>query len=126
MIRTRYWVAAAVALLVLSGAASAFMLLNGEAAAGARVILDGKVIRTVDLSNVGVPYEFDVSSDYGTNRIRVEKGRICVVSADCPDRLCVGMGWISQGTATIACLPHRLVIETDSDGGVDAVAGVKP
>ena len=44
-------------------------------------------------------------------RIRVEHGSIQVVSADCPDQVCVRQGAISGGYVPIACVPHGLVID---------------
>lgn len=124
MIRTRYWVIAVVLILAVCGVTVALIYAGSGQGKTARIILDGEVVRTVELSGVDEPYEFDVTSEHGTNRIRVEQGRICVVGADCPDRLCVGMGWRSKGAAPIACLPHRLVIKVEDDAGIDAVAGV--
>lgn len=127
MIKTRYWVIAAASLLVLSGISAAAILGRTESGATARLIVDGVVVRTVALREADEPYEFDVTSEYGTNRIRVEDGQICVVDADCPDRLCVRMGWRKNASLPIACLPHRLVIEiADADDSVDAVAGRQP
>lgn len=128
MIKTRYWVIAIVLILVLSGVSAVAILAHRTDGVTASIILDGAVVRTVELDAAAEPYEFDVTSEYGTNRIRVEDGRICVVDADCPDRLCVRMGWRKSASLPIACLPHRLVIEITDGGedGVDAVAGVKP
>ena len=54
------------------------------------------------------------------NRL-VEPGRIRVESADCPDKVCVNQGYISDGTVPIACLPHKLIIRIEGgDSGLDA------
>ena len=59
--------------------------------------------------------------------IRAEPGRIAVVAADCPDRICVREGWLSDSASPIVCLPHRLVIRieknaADSGPAPDAVS----
>ncbi len=129
MIKTRYWMIAVAVILALSGVSAAVILARRADGMMARIILDGKVVRTVALDAAAEPYEFDVTSEYGTNRIRVDGGQICVTDADCPDRLCVRMGWRKNASLPIACLPHRLVIEiADAAGadGVDAVAGRMP
>ncbi|MBR4895991.1 MAG: NusG domain II-containing protein, partial [Clostridia bacterium] len=64
----------------------------------------------------------------GENTVRVETGRIRIVSADCPDKICVDTGWISDSAAPIVCLPHRLVIRleegpADDARALDGVAG---
>lgn len=91
-----------------------FLILWNNGSAGgavARIWLDGEITEEIDLNAVVTPYEFDVTSDLGTNRIRVEHGSISVVSADCPDQTCVHMGSISGSFSTIACVPHKLVID---------------
>ena len=56
--------------------------------------------------------------------MRVEKGKIAVIHANCPDKICVNRGFIENGTFPIVCLPNRLsVYIEESDGGVDAVSG---
>ena len=92
----------------------------------AKVIQDGKVIKEIDLERVDTPYEFTVSDENeGHNTIRVEKGRICVVSSDCPDKICVNQGYIKSGAKPIVCLPHKLCIVIVSKGNIDAVAGAQ-
>ena len=117
-VRSRYLVIIIAVILAVSGAATLWLLTRRTPGATAKVYLDGDPVRTVTLSDVDKPFEFDVKSERGTNRIRVEKGRICIADADCPDRLCVNMGWRSDATTPIVCLPHRLVIRIE--GGVHA------
>ena len=59
----------------------------------------------------------------GSNTVQVEKGRIRVSEADCPDQICVNQGWISGGAVPIVCLPHRLMIEIVGGGAFDGGAG---
>ncbi|MBR5743329.1 MAG: NusG domain II-containing protein [Clostridia bacterium] len=92
----------------------------------ARITLDGEEIRRIDLSRVTEPYEFDVTSPEGVNRVRVESGKISVIYADCPDGICVAHGAIEKSGSPIVCLPHRLVIEIlreSGDGAPDAEIG---
>ncbi|MGM9937890.1 MAG: NusG domain II-containing protein [Candidatus Ornithomonoglobus sp.] len=83
------------------------------------------VIRTIDLSDVTEPYEFEVTEEHGgSNRIRVERGRISVIDADCPDKVCVNRGYIKNSAVPIVCLPHKLsIIITGEKDETDAVAG---
>lgn len=91
----------------------------------AEIKQDGKVIRTIDLTNTNEPYEFTVeSNDGGHNTIRVENGRIAVIDADCDDKICVQQGYVSDASHPIVCLPHKLSITvTGNDGEYDAVVG---
>ena len=87
----------------------------------AEITVDGEVIRTVDLSE---SCEFDIDLGDGEfNQIRVEDGKIAVIDASCPDKLCVRRGYISGGGIPIVCLPHRLTVEITGNSGVDAVTG---
>lgn len=122
MKRTRFWVILIGILLAASLAAA--VLLAGRTQGGtARVYQNGVLLRTIDLNGVDEPYAFTVEDDRGgTNVVEVERGRIRVSQADCPDQVCVRQGWISTSAAPVVCLPHGLVIEiAGTDGGPDAV-----
>ena len=54
--------------------------------------------------------------------MEVRPGAIRVSEADCPDKICVGMGWLTDGAAPIVCLPHRLMIRRRGAGAADAAA----
>ena len=123
---TKFWLILTGTLLLLSAAAGAFLWFGrGGEAQTALVCQDGVCIRTIDLSQVEEPYSFTVEWEDGYNIIEVERGRIRVSEADCPDRICVRRGWMWDSAAPIACLPHRLVIQLEGggDSGIDGVAG---
>lgn len=122
IIRTRYLVIALVLLFAAFAAATVITVRAPKSGAVARVYSAGKIVREIDLDSVSEPYEFDVEVEGGVNRIRVEHGRIRVVEADCPDRLCVNMGWRSDSAIPIACLPHRLMIRIEGGDTADADA----
>ena len=82
----------------------------------ADVYIDGKLVQTIDMT-VDDAYEF--STDRGSNTVVVESGKIRVSDADCPDKVCVNMGWKSRRGETITCLPHKLVIEIQGGGERD-------
>jgi hypothetical protein len=46
----------------------------------------------------------------GTNTLVIENGEAWVSEANCPDKVCMGMGKISRNGEFIACLPNRLII----------------
>lgn len=115
------WAAVFVLLIIMSFLTIILHNFIQKPAKTAQIIQDGKVIKTVDLST---PYEFEIVSESGHNTIRVEDGKIGIIKADCPDKICVRQGFIDSGVLPIVCLPHRLsvVIVTDSDE-TDAIAG---
>lgn len=45
-----------------------------------------------------------------------------MLEAECPDKTCVHMGWLSSGAMPIVCLPNHLSIEfADSSDNLDEV-----
>ncbi|MEY7999485.1 NusG domain II-containing protein [Clostridium sp. Mt-5] len=72
---------------------------------------DGKIINTIDLDKVKGKQQFRIKYDTSHfNLVEVEKGKIRIVDADCPDKICVKTGWISEPGGSIVCLPHKLII----------------
>ena len=111
------WTAAA--LVAIAGIAAFILLRSADISdPAAEIYLDGKLHKTVTLSQNA---EFTVSSEYGSNTIRVSDGTIAVVGADCPDKVCIASGAISGGMVPIICLPHRLEIRiiSASDENID-------
>lgn len=107
-------------LIVLSLIGAAFYFFaSGKKAAKAEILVDAKLVQTVDLSK---NQTFTVTGvDGGTNLVVVSDGKIAVTDADCPDKICVNTGAISKPGQTIVCMPHRVVVQikgnsTDEDG----------
>ncbi len=125
MIKTRTWIALLLSVLLLSGGAA--LWLHGRSAPGrvANIYQDGVCIRSVDLARVTAAETYTVRTDRGTNVIGIEPGRICILEADCPDQVCVNVGWLTDSAAPIVCLPHRLVIcleRSAAEEQIDAVS----
>ena len=56
-------------------------------------------------------YTFEVPGENGaSNTGCVRPGSIAIISATCPDQICVHQGFISTSLLPITCLPNRLVI----------------
>lgn len=69
------------------------------------------------------PSEFSVSgADDLTLTIQIENGRVRVSHSDCPDRLCVHSGWLSQSGQAAVCVPAAVSVRII--GGEAAVDGV--
>lgn len=47
----------------------------------------------------------------GENRLVIQDGIACIDQANCPDRICVLQGAVSQEGEAIICLPHGVVVE---------------
>ena len=105
--KTLFWI---VLFAALAGLGAGTYLLHGGGRL-AYISVDGALYDTVDLTAAAEPYERTIRTEYGWNTLRIGRGRIEVVAADCPNQDCVKQGAISEGTVPIVCLPHRLVIE---------------
>ncbi len=80
---------------------------------------NGELLQTIRLDTVTDEYTFEVSGDAGaTNTVCVRPGSIAIVSASCPDQICVHQGFISTSLLPITCLPNRLVIRVREETSV--------
>ena len=90
---------------------------NGDTA---EIYSNGTLIRSIDLADVTDSYDFNVTHDGHNNIIHVEKNRISVISADCPDKLCVRQGAIQNSLYPIVCLPNKLIVKiTENNKNTD-------
>ena len=111
-------------LAILLAAAAALWLqvrsdpADGLETAGTKTALlyqNGQLLRRIPLTK-DADNTFTIESDEGgSNTIQVADGKIGIIDADCPDKLCVKMGMVSSAAYPISCLPHRLVIQIEGD-----------
>ncbi len=77
------------------------------------ITVNGEKIAVLDLREDTTQ---KIDTKYGFNEVRIENGEVSVVSADCPDKICVESRHISKVGETIVCLPHKLVVEISEVG----------
>ena len=83
---------------------------NGQALY-ADIYQSGEFLETIRLDTVTDEYTFEVPGECGaSNTVCVCPGSIAMISANCPDQICVHQGFISTSLLPITCLPNRLVI----------------
>lgn len=100
-------------LILLSAVSLIFILLPKDREGGftADIFQNGNLIASISLDEVREPYRFTVTGDGScTNEIEIRPGSIGIISADCPDKLCVHQGFISNSSLPVTCLPNRVVI----------------
>lgn len=108
----------AVALIFLTGIVGSILTLRAPHSQTVHVVQDGNVLYTFDLSRQD---DQDIRVEYEgrTNIIQIQDGRIRMLEADCPDHICMQMGWLDSA-APIVCLPNHLVIQfASSQDSVD-------
>lgn len=108
-------------LLAASFIPEGVFLLSGDSAdkggAYAVIQVDGKEYKTVPLSDHRGTDTFTIRTESGYNTVVVRDQEIGIVEADCPDKICIGEGFISQPGATTVCLPHKVLVEVRSSHG---------
>ena len=83
---------------------------------------DGEVLYSPDLSKE-TNRTFVIPYGGSSNTIEIRDGRIRVLEAECPDKVCVRTGWLSSSAIPIVCLPNHLEISFASgNDDIDAVA----
>jgi hypothetical protein len=109
-------IGAILVIIAISIAVTSFLKKDG---AYVIVRIDGKQVAKYSLSENG---EYELNG--GTNTLRIKNGKAYLVSANCPDHLCVKQGKIDQTGETITCLPNKLTVTVygAGEGGVDLVS----
>ena len=107
------------ALLMLSGIL--YLALNHGRQEGGQVVVrvDGVEVERHSLALNGT---FPLNG--GTNILVVENGEAWVSEANCPDKVCMGMGKISRNGEFIACLPNRLLVVVEGAAESSPVDGM--
>ncbi|NLW91460.1 MAG: NusG domain II-containing protein [Syntrophomonadaceae bacterium] len=78
----------------------------------AEIIRNGQIIQKVDLNKVKNPKYITLKNGIKIT-ILAEKGRIRVLHADCPNKICVKTGWLSQPGDMAICVPSDTIVVID-------------
>lgn len=109
-------------LAVLSAAAGWYRFsLSRTSSAGAVIKAEGKIVRRIDLTHRGGHATFSIPGRLGPATVEVAGGRIRIVEAPCPGRICIHRGWIEKPGEAIACIPGEILIQVEGSAAVDAV-----
>ncbi|MCX7921861.1 MAG: NusG domain II-containing protein [Clostridia bacterium] len=81
-----------------------------------------RVIKRINLDTINKPEKVEILGDY-KEVVLVEKGRIRFEDADCPDKVCVKTGWLSNKGDIAVCLPNKAMIKIEGESErLDGVA----
>jgi hypothetical protein len=85
----------------------------------ASIYHDGKFLKSLSLKP-----DRQIPLEDGKMLIEIKDGKIRVVKSDCPNQVCVHVGWIAHSGEAITCVPYKTVIEIGSaaNPAIDAVA----
>ena len=106
-------------------AAGVFLLcINVFSTAGeyAVVEVNGETVVQLSLAEDTV-YDIEIENEV-TNTLKIENGEAKMISADCPDKICVKHRSISKNNESIICLPNKVIITivSDAESDIDGVA----
>lgn len=76
---------------------------------------NGQIYQRVDLDTDTV---IDVN---GKNTVVIQNGQVYMQDADCPDKLCIRQGKISDGRKEIICLPNQVTVSVTKKSEFDSV-----
>ncbi|WP_138419987.1 NusG domain II-containing protein [Aquibacillus sediminis] len=88
------------------------------------ISIDNEEVERVTLTGNEGTDVFDIQeSGSHINTVEVHDDRIRMKSATCSDQVCVRTGYISKPGETIVCLPHKVIIEiqTENDDTDDLI-----
>ncbi len=109
------------AVLLFGGGVLIYMYFTQKTGSMVAIYVNGVVYETVDLqSTATITIETD---DGGENVIEIADGKVRMISANCPDQICVNHRAIDAVNESIICLPHGVSVEIrgdSSDEDIDA------
>ena len=97
------------AVILVSLAGFAAFKLNSGSAEEVLVTVNGHEVERYDLSSE-VDTVIEGAAGFN-NRLVIHNGKASIVSANCPDGICVKSGEIKEDGEVIVCLPNRVVVE---------------
>lgn len=86
----------------------------------AEIYQNGELIQSISLDSVTEPYTFMLHGENGCeNEIEVRPGSIGIISASCPDKVCVNQGFVDNSLLPIVCLPNNVVIQVYEEDEIE-------
>lgn len=87
------------------------------------VIYNDNIIYTHSLSE---DTEKIITTELGMNELKIKDGKVSVIEANCPDKLCIYQKSIDKVGENIVCLPHKLIVKitnaNNSESEVDSIS----
>ena len=125
--KTRNDIILAVVLLVIAAASFLWWRSYRDEGAFVAVNINGVQTAVYPLSEDREVLITTGENNENENLMVIEKGKVRVTEADCPDSICVKTRSASYVGESIVCLPHKLVIEiigekAEGDNGLDMTA----
>lgn len=109
------------AIVISFAAVSTYKRSGNDTDKVAVIKMKDEIIKSIDLSTVKEPQKIEVSGKH-IQVVLVERGRIRFLEADCPDKICVNTGWLSEKGDMAVCIPNSTMIKIEGQSDkVDVV-----
>ena len=108
-LKKKDWILILIIVCVAGGAFLFHQVVGGRGANCVTVKVNGEIEGTYSLSE-----DREVSINGGTSILQIKNGKASMISADCPDQLCVHQKAVSMNHENIICLPNKVVVEVES------------
>lgn len=99
-------------MLIIAFCGIVFMRFSGRifgTKASVTVSVDGK---EYGIYNLNKNQEIEIVSGHGTNVLKIENGQANMISASCPNQICVNMQPLTDDVpGVIVCLPNEVIVE---------------
>lgn len=108
--------------LIVLGSLAVIILMNNSRGSKTAVITCGEVKSELSLEKDGV----FTPEGPGLAEFEVKDGKIRIVNATCPDKLCEKTGFIGSPGQSIICVPNKITVFIGGENGgesADAVIG---
>jgi hypothetical protein len=94
-----------------------FVMSGGGPSQNVKAVIqvNGELYKTIPLTSHAGTDTFTIQTKDGHNTVTVKDQSIAITEADCPDKICINEGFISKPGETIACLPHKVIIEVRAE-----------
>ena len=107
---------AIITLMLLAGAWVTYRHFAVRPGGVAIVSVDNRDVEQVPLREGEALRRFTVRGTRGDLLVEVDGEYIRVVEAECPDKVCIGMGRKSRPGEVIVCMPNRVIIRVEDVG----------
>jgi hypothetical protein len=97
-------IVAAVCLVV-----SSFLIISIRATGGNLVIVEVQGI-PVHKALLTDSAEFRIQGTHGVLTVAVRNGKVAIIQSECPNHVCVRMGWRFRSGDVIVCVPNETII----------------
>lgn len=83
--------------------------------------VDGRVVHKTSLNDT---HRTVVRGTRGSLTVETREGKVAIIEADCPNHVCMKIGWQSHAGEVIVCVPNKTVVRIlGEQKGVRATTG---